>query len=71
MKCIKNLSTGNIIRVKDEQALQMVGNLWKFVSKDEWRKLLEKPKENVEYGHDMGGSYKIKKEKKKTLKKVK
>lgn len=71
MKCIKNTTTGNIIRVEDKQAFQMVGNTWKYVSKDEWRKTFEKSKENVEYGHDMGGSYEIKKEKKKTSKKVK
>jgi len=38
MKCIKNSTTGNIIRVEDKQAFQIVGNTWKYVSKDEWRK---------------------------------
>ena len=61
MKCIKNQKTGNIIRVDDKQANQMVGLTWKFVPKSEWRGIA---KENVEVGHDQGGSYEIKKEKK-------
>lgn len=68
MKCIKNSTTGNIIRVEDKQAFQMVGNTWKYVSKDEWRKY--KTPQVVETQHDMGGSYEVKKEKKKNSKKV-
>ena len=37
MKCIKNSKTGNIIRVTDEQAHQMVGNTWEYVAKLEWK----------------------------------
>lgn len=37
MKCIKNTQTGNIIRVSDLQADQMVGKTWQFVSKSEWK----------------------------------
>lgn len=37
MKCIKNSKTGNIIRVDDKQAHQMVGSTWAYVSKSEWR----------------------------------
>jgi len=65
MKCLKNEKTGNIVRVDEKQAYQMVGNTWKYVSKSEWRGVVSKsPKENVEVSHDMGGSYEIKKEKK-------
>lgn len=70
MKCIKNNTTGNIIRVEDKQAFQMVGNTWKYVSKDEWKKTLGKKSENVDIQHDMGGSYEVKKENKKKSKKV-
>ena len=63
MKCLKNTKTGNIIRVDEKQAFQMAGNTWKYVPKSEWRGV---PKETVEseVGHDQGGSYEIKKEKK-------
>ena len=63
MKCLKNTKTGNIIRVSDVQAHQMAGNQWKYVPKTEWKGV---PKETVEseVGHDQGGSYEIKKEKK-------
>jgi hypothetical protein len=65
MKCLKNTKTGNIIRVDDKQAYQMAGNTWKYTSKTEWKGVVSpSPKENVEVGHDMGGSYEIKKEKK-------
>lgn len=37
MKCIKNEKTGNIIRVDDVQASQLVGNTWKYVPKSEWK----------------------------------
>jgi len=50
MKCIKNSTTGNIIRVEDKQAFQIVGNTWKYVSKDEWRKY--KTPQVVETQHD-------------------
>ena len=65
MKCLKNTKTGNIVRVDDKQAFQMAGNTWKYTSKTEWKGVSSpSPKENVEVGHDMGGSYEIKKEKK-------
>lgn len=56
MKCIKNIKTGNIIRVADNVANNMVGNTWQFISKSEWRKsqgLVEK--EKVSVSHDLGG----------------
>ena len=37
MKCIKNHKTGNIIRVDDKQAYQMVGSTWSYISKSEWK----------------------------------
>ena len=37
MKCLKNTKTGNIVRVSDIQAYQMVGSQWKYVSKSEWK----------------------------------
>ena len=37
MKCIKNQKTGNIIRVDDQQAYQMVGITWQYVTKSEWK----------------------------------
>ncbi len=63
MKCLKNAKTGNIIRVDDKQAYQMVGSTWKYVSKSEWRGVANE--ETVEVSHDMGGSIETKKSKKK------
>lgn len=37
MKCLKNTTTGNIIRVTDYQAHQMAGRQWSYVSKSEWK----------------------------------
>lgn len=37
MKCIKNNETGNIIRVTDVQANQMVGRTWSYIPKSEWK----------------------------------
>ena len=37
MKCLKNQKTGNIIRVSNEQAYQMAGNTWKYITKSEWK----------------------------------
>lgn len=37
MKCLKNNETGNIIRIDDKQAEQMVGRTWSYVSKEEWK----------------------------------
>ena len=39
MKCIKNNKTGEIIRVKDQQAYQTVGTTWSYISKSEWKKV--------------------------------
>lgn len=37
MKCLKNVKTGNIIRVDDKQANQMAGSIWSYVSKSDWK----------------------------------
>jgi hypothetical protein len=62
MKCLKNVKSGEVIRVSDKQAHQTAGNQWKYVPKSEWRGTTKV--ETVEVGHDQGGSYEIKKEKK-------
>ena len=43
MKCLKNLKTGNIIRVDDKQANQMVGSIWSYISKTEWKSATRVP----------------------------
>ena len=48
MKCIKNKKTGDIIRVENKTADQMVGLTWQFVSKTEWRKSQGLTEEKVE-----------------------
>lgn len=70
MKCLKNSKTGNVIRIEDKQAVQMVGSTWSYVSKDEWRKFVSPKSQDVDIQHDMGGSYEVKREKKKNSKKV-
>ena len=47
MKCLKNVKTGNIIRVDEKQALQMAGIQWKYVTKSEWRGVKEPVVEEV------------------------
>ena len=42
MKCIKSKESGNIIRVTNEQADQMVGNKWSFAPKSEWKSQFKK-----------------------------
>jgi hypothetical protein len=44
MKCIKNNKTGDIQRVTDKEAYNMVGNTWSYVSKSEWKMVTRKPK---------------------------
>lgn len=43
MKCLKNQKTGNIVRVPDQQANQMVGSMWQYVPKSEWKAATRKP----------------------------
>jgi hypothetical protein len=42
MKCLKNRKTSNIVRVSDQQAQQMVGTQWEYVSKSEWKQVTRK-----------------------------
>ena len=42
MKCIKSKETGNVIRVTNQQADQMVGNKWSFTPKSEWKAQFKK-----------------------------
>lgn len=44
MKCIKNTKTGEIKRVDDSTAHNMVGTTWSFVAKSEWKSATRKPK---------------------------
>jgi len=53
MKCIKNSKTGDIQRVSDKEAYNMVGNTWKYIPKSEWKEVTrvvvtEKQKEEGE-----------------------
>jgi len=43
MKCLKNLKTGDIVRVDDKQAYNMVGITWNYISKSEWKAATRKP----------------------------
>ena len=68
MKCLKNTKTGNIIRVDDKQAYQMVGNTWVYVSKTEWKQQNGKTFSEVTVENEVGTT--LKEEKKKKSKKV-
>ena len=46
MKCIKNNKTGDIERVSDKEAYNMVGRAWSYVSKSEWKAATRKVKVN-------------------------
>lgn len=48
MKCIKNNKTGEIERVSDKEAYNMVGRAWSYVAKTEWKAVTRKPKPVVE-----------------------
>lgn len=54
MKCLKNVKSGEIIRVDEKQAYNMVGSQWSYVSKKEW-KSYQSPKEEVFVSYDLGG----------------
>ena len=47
MKCLKNLKTGNIVRVDDKQANNMAGVTWQYIPKSEWKAATRKPKPEV------------------------
>jgi len=63
MKCIKNKKTGNILRVSDQQAIQMVGPSWDYVSKSEWKSIV-RPKVVVEQTPESTTDNTVKKHKK-------
>ena len=46
MKCIKNIKTGVIERVSDQEAYNKVGSTWSFVAKSEWKAATRKVKVN-------------------------
>ena len=48
MKCVKNSTNGNIIRVEDKIANNMVGNTWKYCPKEEWKSLNRIPVTEVQ-----------------------
>jgi hypothetical protein len=75
MKCIKAIKEtksyklDEIRRVEDKEADERVKTgIWKFIPKSEWKLSRKKKIEVVESQHDMGGSYEVKKEKKKNKK---
>jgi len=71
MKCIKNPATGDIKRVPDQEAFDLVKEGWGFCPKHEWKKYVrinwqEKPAEPEDVVEDA-----VEKPKKSSKKKVK
>jgi len=64
MKCLKNAKTGTIIRVDDNQANNMVGNTWSYVSKSEWKTTTRKPEPVVEVKEETISEKQLKRKKK-------
>jgi hypothetical protein len=48
MKCLKSAKTGNIIRIDDIQAHNMVGREWQYVSKEQWKSTTRKSEPVIE-----------------------
>lgn len=49
MKCIKSSKTGEVTRVTDSQANNLVGSIWSYIPKSEWKSLTRKTeKQEVE-----------------------
>lgn len=48
MKCIKHTTTGEIKRVDDSTAHNMVGTTWSFIPKSEWKQATRTPSESKE-----------------------
>ncbi len=74
MKCVqsiketKNTQVGEIKRLEDKEAQQKVDTgYWKFIPKSEWKLSKSKQVSTTQVGHDMGGSYEVKVEKKKKI----
>ncbi len=64
MKCLKNAKTGTIIRVDDNQANNMAGNTWSYVSKSEWKTATRKPEPVVETKEETISEKQLKRKKK-------
>ena len=53
MKCIKSIKEtkdvklGTIRRVDDKTAINMVGNMWAYIPKSEWKSATRKPKADI------------------------
>ena len=73
MKCIKNNKTGEIERVTDKEAYNMVGRTWSYVAKNEWKAATRKVKaiEVVEPKNETEGETIAEKQLKGKKKKVK
>ena len=73
MKCIKNNKTGEIERVTDKEAYNMVGRAWSYVAKNEWKAATRKVKvtEVVEAKNETEGETIAEKQLKGKKKKVK
>lgn len=73
MKCIKNNKTGEIERVTDKEAYNMVGRAWSYVAKNEWKAATRKVKaiEVVEPTNETEGETIAEKQLKGKKKKVK
>ena len=70
MKCIKNNKTGDIERVTDREAYNMVGSTWSYVAKTEWKAATRKVKV-TEVVNDSEGETIAEKQLKSKKKKVK
>lgn len=70
MKCIKNNKTGEIERVTDKEAYNMVGRAWSYVAKTEWKAATRKVKV-TEVVNDSEGETIAEKQLKSKKKKVK
>lgn len=60
MKCIKNNKTGEIERVTDREANNMVGSTWSYVAKTEWKAVTRKVKVNDAVKNVDGDSNEVK-----------
>jgi len=70
MKCIKNNKTGEIERLGDKEAYNMVGQTWSYISKSEWKGATRKVKV-TEVVNDSEGETIAEKQLKSKKKKVK
>lgn len=47
VKATKEVELGEIRRVDDKTAHNMVGSLWQYISKTEWKQATRKPKDEI------------------------